>query len=118
MFAAIPAAGKLVRAGKSAASAIVHIAGKTRQLPRAVLHLIGGLDNAAPHARLVEEAMGIAARGGTLTAQHQQALQSTLKMLKEAPITGAAPAVLQGGEAATAVRQTEAVGGAAKQTRE
>jgi hypothetical protein len=118
LFAAIPAAGKLVRAGKSAASAIVHIAGKTRQLPRAVLQLIGGLDNVAAQARLVEEAMGIAARGGTLTARHQQALQSTLGALKEARIARAAPAARQGGEAATVVRQTEAVGGAAKQTRE
>lgn len=118
MFAAIPAAGKLVRAGKSAASAIVHIAGKTRQLPRAVLQLIGGLHNAAPHARLVEEAMGIAARGGTLTAQHQQALQSTLKMLKETPITDSASVGRQVGKAGTAVRQSETVGSTGRQTRE
>jgi hypothetical protein len=110
LFAAIPAAGKLIRAGKSAASAIVNIAGKTRQLPHSVLSLIAGLDKTAPQARLVQEAMEITARGGTLTAQHQQALQSTLKALKEAPITpatGAAPAARQGREAATVARQSE-----------
>jgi hypothetical protein len=118
LFAAIPYAGKILRAGKAGARAIFQIARGSGRSSKEVLRLLKGLNTvSSKEISLIRRAAKVAAHGEKLATEEREALESALKALKEEETVSAkvaheveAPAMETETEAAVSTAQkSEAV---------